>query len=160
MLAGLTDWNNAFRSRCYFRTPKTDQGHEINKNLRTFEGKKNNRGELGGPIEVEFRNGLFVPVNIPGGFNKLAAEQKGEDVFLMLLKRFNAQGRNADVRKGTSYAPALFAEEPDNQGIGKGQFAAVMTQLLAAEKIRIEETGPKSQRSQTLVPKPEIDAIE
>jgi len=39
-LSGSTDWNNAFRSRCYFSTPKTNNETEINKNLRTFEGKK------------------------------------------------------------------------------------------------------------------------
>src|ERR1700745_3169167 len=58
-MSGSTDWNNAFRSRCYFHAPKTEQGIEINKNLRIFEGKKNNRGELGGPIEVELKKGLF-----------------------------------------------------------------------------------------------------
>lgn len=42
------------------------------------------------------------------------------------LKRLNAQGRNAADRKGTSYAPALFAEEPDNQGFGKKQFEDAM----------------------------------
>jgi hypothetical protein len=34
----------------------------------------------------------------------------------------------------------------------RAQFAAAMTRLLATEKIRIEETGPKSRRSQTIVP--------
>jgi RecA-family ATPase len=42
--SGSTD--NAFRARCYFKTPKTEQGTPINNNLRTFEGKKNNRGEV------------------------------------------------------------------------------------------------------------------
>jgi hypothetical protein len=52
----------------------------------------------------------------------------------------------------------LNAEELDNQGISKALFAAAMTRLLATEKIRIEETGPKSRRSQTIVPTTEIDA--
>ena len=117
-MSGSTDWNNAFRSRCYFRIPKNAEGTEI-KDLRIFEGKKNNRGDKGAPIEIQFdkEKGLFLPVRGLSGFDKMATEQRAEDVFLTLLKRFNAQGRNAGVRKGTSYAPALFAEEPDNHGI-------------------------------------------
>jgi hypothetical protein len=53
----------------------------------------------------------------------------------------------------------LNAEEPDNQGISKAQFAAAMTRLLTTEKIRIEETGPKSRRSQTIVPTTEIEPM-
>src|SRR5262249_54384056 len=83
-LSGSTDWNNAFRSRCYFYSPKTEEGVEVNKNLRVFEGKKNNREELGGPIDVEWKNGVFVPVNAPGGFSKMAADRKADDVFLGL----------------------------------------------------------------------------
>jgi RecA-family ATPase len=139
-MSGSTDWNNAFRSRLYFQRVKID-GQELNENLRTLEGKKANYSAKGAKIDLEWKDGLFVPVHGPLGLDKLAADAKAEDVFLTLLKRFNAQGRNAGVRKGTSYAPALFAEEPDNQRLGKAQFAAAMTRLLAAEKIRIG--GPK-----------------
>jgi len=51
----------------------------------------------------------------PAGFDKLAAEAKADDVLMALLKRFNAQGRNAGVKHGTSYAPALFESQPDSQ---------------------------------------------
>jgi RecA-family ATPase len=156
--SGSTGWNNAVRSRLYFQTAKASDGSEPNPNLRTLQGMKSNYGVPGGKIDLEWINGLFVPVQGAAGLDKLAAEAKADDVFLRLLKRFNAQGRNAGVRKGTSYAPALFADEPDNQGIGKAQFAAAMTRLLAAEKIRIEETGPQSRRSQTLIPNMEFDA--
>jgi hypothetical protein len=47
----------------------------------------------------------------------------------------------------------LFERQPDSQGITKAQFSAAMERLLKDNKIRIEETGPKSRRSQTLVPK-------
>ena len=159
-MSGSTGWNNAVRSRLYFQTAKASDGTEPNQNLRTLECKKSNYGPAGGQITLEWKNGLFMPVQGPTGLNKMAADAKVDEVFLTLVKRFNAQGRNAGVRKGTSYAPALFADEPDNQGIGKAQFAAAMTRLLAIEKIRIEETGPKSRRSQTLVPTTETNADE
>lgn len=150
--SGSTDWNNAFRSRLYFKTPKTEQGTEINKNLRTFEGKKNNRGELGAPIDVEFKNGLFVPVNIPGGLDKLAADAKINETFTALLKRFNAQGRNASDTKGTSYAPALFAKEPEGQAFHPKELEAGMVRLFKAGKIQRVNNGCKSKPSWTLVP--------
>jgi hypothetical protein len=82
----------------------------------------------------------------------LAAEQKAEQVFMSILKRFNAQGRNAADRKGTSYAPALFAEEPDKQGFGKKQFEDAMRRLFKDNKIHIVDIGRKSKPSRTLMP--------
>ncbi len=82
----------------------------------------------------------------------MAIDTKAEDVFLAILKRFNTAGRNAGARKGTSYAPALFAEQPDRHNVSKKQFEAAMERMLAAKKIKIVETGPPSRRVQTLVP--------
>jgi RecA-family ATPase len=149
--SGSTGWNNAVRSRLYFQTAKASDGSEPNPNLRTLQGMKSNYAARGGKIDLEWKNGLFVPVHGATGLDKLAAEAKAEDVFLTLLKRFNAQGRNAGVKHGTSYAPALFEGQPDSQGITKAQFSASMERLLKDNKIRIDETGPKSRRSQTLV---------
>jgi hypothetical protein len=64
--------------------------------VRTFEGKKNNRGELGAPVDVEFKNGLFVPVNTRGGVDKLIADADAERVFLDLLVKVQA-GRTRGV---------------------------------------------------------------
>lgn len=151
-LSGSTDWNNGVRSRLYFQTPKTDTDAPLNQNLRTLQGMKSNYGERGGKIDLEWKNGLFIPVTGLSGFDKLAAEQKADDAFITLLKRFNAQGRNAADRKGTSYTPALFAEEPDNQGFGKKQFEDAMRRLFKDSKIHIVDTGRKSKPSRTLMP--------
>jgi RecA-family ATPase len=154
--SGSTGWGNSGRSRLYFQRVKTKEGDEPNKDLRTFEGMKANYGALGGRFDLIWKDGLFRRLEGPTGFDKMASEQRAEDVFLTLLKRFNAQGRNAGVRKGTSYAPAMFANQPDNHGIAKAQFSAAMERLLKDDKIIIEETGPKSRRSQTLVPTMEL----
>jgi RecA-family ATPase len=156
--SGSTGWNNAVRSRLYLQTAKASDGSEPNKNLRTFQGMKNNYGEIGGKIDLEWKNGLFVPAQGATGLDKMATEARVDEVFLTILKRFNDQGRNAADRKGTTYAPALFAEEPDNQGLSKKQFADAMARLFKANKIRIDEPGPKSRPSRTLVPKAGLDA--
>ena len=150
--SGSTGWNNAVRSRLYFQTAKASDGSEPNPNLRTIQGMKSNYGVLGGKIDLEWKNGLFVPVQGATGLDKMAADAKADDVFLTLLKRFNAQRRNAADRKGTSYAPALFAKEPDNPGIGKEQFEDAMRRLFKDSKIHIVDVGRKSKPSRTIMP--------
>jgi RecA-family ATPase len=150
--SGSTGWNNSVRSRLYFQTAKASDGTEPDVNLRTLQGMKANYGVRGGKVDVEWKNGLFVPVQGPTGLDKMATDAKADDVFLTLLKHFNAQGRNAADRKGTSYAPALFAEEPDNQGFGKKQFEDAMRRLFKDNKIHIVDVGRKSKPSRTLMP--------
>src|ERR1700730_16328961 len=150
--SGSTGWNNAVRSRLYFQTAKASDGREPNPNLRTLQGMKANYGVPGGKIDLEWKNGIFVPVHGATGLDKMAADAKADDAFLTILKRFNAQGRNAADRKGTSYAPALFAEEPDNQGFGKKQFEDAMRRLFKDNKIHMVDIGRKSKPSRTLVP--------
>ncbi|MGJ0454099.1 MAG: AAA family ATPase [Methylocystis sp.] len=151
-LSGSTDWNNGVRARAYLKTPKTADGDTPDKNLRAFEGMKANYGEVGGKINLRWQDGVFVPVTGPTGLDKLAQEQKADDVFLQLLKQFNEQGRNASEKTGTSYAPALFAQQPDADGFTKKQLEAAMNRLFREKKIRVEVTGPASRPSRTLVP--------
>lgn len=147
-MSGSTGWSNAVRSRLYFQTAKASDGSEPNKNLRTLEAKKANYSALGETITLEWKAGLFVPVHSPTGLDKLALEAKADDVFLMLLKRLNSQGRNVSAVKGTTFAPALFAGEPDSQGVSNKQFDAAMRRLLKSETIKVETFGPPS-RSRT-----------
>jgi RecA-family ATPase len=150
-MSGSTGWNNAVRSRLYFQTAKASDGTEPNKNLRTLEGKKSNYSEAGGKITLEWKNGLFIPVQGETGLDKMAAEAKADDVFLVLLKRVNAQGRKVSASKGPTYAPAVFAAEPDNQDIVSKIFDAAMRRLLNIGHIRIETSGPPSKRRSALV---------
>ena len=150
--SGSTGWNNAVRSRLYFQTAKASDGTEPNKNLRVLEGKKSNYGEAGGKITLEWKNGLFVPVQGETGLDKMAANAKADDLFLTILKRFNAQNRTVSDKSGTSFAPALFAKDPDGKGLGNKSFEEAMNRLFKAKKIRVKETGPVSRRSRTLIP--------
>jgi len=87
--SGSTDWSNCVRSRLYFK-PKDGAGNE---NIRILQGKKSNYSEVGAPIDVVWQNGLFVPVSRLTGFDKAAIEQKANDVFLALVKRFDVPNR-------------------------------------------------------------------
>src|SRR3984893_4875899 len=150
-MSGSTGWSNAVRSRLYFQTAKASDGTEPNKSLRTLEGKKSNYGEAGSKITLEWKNGLFVPVQGETGLDKMAAEAKADDVFLILLKRINAQGRNVSAAKGPTYAAAVFAAEPDNHDIKSRIFDAAMRRLLNTSRIRIETYGPASRRRSALI---------
>jgi hypothetical protein len=144
--------SNAVRSRLYFQTAKASDGTEPDKILRTLTGMKNNYGKPGETITLEWKNGLFVPVHGATGLDKMAADAKADDLFLTILKRFNAQNRNVSDKSGTSFAPALFAKDPDGKGLGNKRFDEAMNRLFKAKKIRVKETGPVSRRSRTLIP--------
>jgi RecA-family ATPase len=64
--SGSTGWNNSGRARMYFQKVKMQDGTEPKEDLRTFEGKKNNYGALGGKFDLVFERGLFRRVTGPG----------------------------------------------------------------------------------------------
>jgi RecA-family ATPase len=142
--SGSTGWSNSVRSRLYFQIAKATDGSEPDKNLRTLGGMKSNYGVPGGKIDLEWKNGLFVPVHGLGGIDKLAAEKKAEDVFTGLLKELSDQGRNVNASKGPTYAPAVFAKEDSAQGMKKGDLEGAMGRLLKSKTIKIEQFGPPS----------------
>jgi RecA-family ATPase len=149
-LSGSTDWNNGVRSRLYLKTPKDSDGAPTNK-LRTFEGMKSNYGECGGKIDVEWKAGVFVRVNGPTGFSKLAAEQKADDIFLSLLARFEREGRDVSPNPSVTFAPTVFAKHEDAKGLNKDQLRAAMDRLLKDGKVKINTTGKPSKQKTTLV---------
>src|ERR1019366_3112527 len=106
-MSGSTGCNNAVRSRMYFQTAKASDGTEPNQNLRTLEGKKSNYGVPGGKIDLEWKNGLFVPVQGATGLDKMAADAKVDNGFVTILKKLTAQGRICGPNPGPNYAPAI-----------------------------------------------------
>ena len=61
--------------------------------------------------------GVVTPWDYPGqeapSQEQAAAHHTADTVFLTLLDKFETSGREVGDRKGTSYAPALFAEEKE-----------------------------------------------
>ena len=154
-LSGSTDWSNAVRRRLYLETPK----EATNKNLRTFRGMKNNYGVPGGAFDIEWKDGVFVRLNGPSGFDKLAAEQKAIDVFLGLLAQFRREGRDVSPNKSPSFAPALFVRHPNAQGLSSNALWGAMNRLLESGKIKIETSGPPSRRMTRLILGEECDNV-
>jgi hypothetical protein len=119
--------------------------------LRTLQGMKANYGVRGGKIDVEWKNGLFVPVQGPTGLDKMASEAKADDVFVTILKKLTSQGRNVSHNPGPTYAPAIFIDEEEAKGLTKTMLSAAMLRLLNSKYIHIEISGPPSRQRSKLV---------
>ena len=88
--------------------------------------------------------GVVTPWDFPGqGVNtpeKIAAERKAEEIFLLLLGKFSARGINVSANSGPTYAPAKFATEREAQvaKVSKAALKGAMDRLLDADRIRAE----------------------
>lgn len=146
--SGSTAWNNSVRSRLYLSRVIGKDGVETNPNARTLTVKKNNYGPVGQQIVLTWRDGIFVPVDMPTGEARTA---KAAFVFMKLLEQFSAQGRRVNTSGGAQYAPKAFAEHPEADGVTKAAFKAAMEMLLSKGAIALVETGPASKRRSHLM---------
>lgn len=112
-LSGSTQWHNSVRARFYLKGIKPDDGDEPDTDVRELVFRKNNYGPISTAVVLRYQRGLFLPAPGMSSIDKIAADAKADDVFLELLARFTRDNRNVGHRKGTNYAPALFAKEPE-----------------------------------------------
>ena len=115
--------------------------------MRTFEGKKANYSEVDGKFDVEWKDGLFRRVIGPTGFDKMAADQKAEDLFLSQLARFDGSGRSVSDSPGANYAPTRFASDKPTQALLK----LAMFRLFDKGTIKIEPGGSPSRPTKRIV---------
>jgi RecA-family ATPase len=145
-ISGSTGWHGAFRFRQYLKSAKAEDGEQPDRDLRELEFKKNQYGPNGEAIALRYQRGLFLPVAAAGSLDKLAEEQRAENLFLELLDKFQSQGRNVSHHKSAnSYAPTMFCKDPKAQTPGsRNALAGAMERLFAAKKIKFEEYGKRS----------------
>jgi RecA-family ATPase len=155
-LSGSTAWHNSVRARAYMRPIRTDDGIEPDKALRQIEYMKSNYGPIANTVTVRWKAGVFVIEPKAGSLEKLADDAKANDLFLQLLARFERQGRNVGASKGTSYAPALFADEPEakSAGLNSKTLAETMRRLFAENRIHVENYGRPSRQHFKIVAGP------
>jgi RecA-family ATPase len=105
-LSGSTAWNASVRSRLYFKRATTEKDEEPDPDLRVLEVMKSNYGPIGETIQLQWKDGLFLPVNGMSNLERLAAEQMAEQLFLTLLAEFDRQGDNGSAKRNApNYAP-------------------------------------------------------
>jgi RecA-family ATPase len=153
--SGSTGWHNSARARMYFKRAVTEKDEEPDPLLRVLQVMKSNySGAEGETINLRWHNGLFLPVAGMNSLEKLAAEKRAEDLFLVLLDRFTEQGRNTcDKPSAQTFAPTAFAKEPEAKEtkIRKTDFESAMRRLFAGKKIRNQPYGPPSRGTVKLV---------
>jgi RecA-family ATPase len=154
-LSGSTQWHNAVRARFYLRGVKPEPGEQPNNDLREIEFKKNQYGPMGETIPLRWQNGMYLPID-GAAFTRAEQEAKADDVFLELLRRFNAENRHVSHSLGPTYAPALFAKEElaRKSGLSSASLTGAMRRLFEAKKIFNEPHGKRSRERFHIVIKP------
>jgi RecA-family ATPase len=143
-LSGSTAWNASVRSRLYFKRATTAKDEEPDPDMRILEVMKANYGPVGETVTLRWKNGLFLPVAGMSSLDRMAREQKVDDLFLNLLDRSTGQGRNvSDKKTANSYAPSRFATEPETKAehITKKELVDAMERLFRAGKIHVSAYG-------------------
>jgi RecA-family ATPase len=156
-ISGSTAWHGAFRFRQYLQGAKQDDDdEESDSDVRELAFKKNQYGPTGETITLRWSKGLFLPVAGASTFERAAAEQAAEHLFLTLLDDFNRQGDNTCAKSSArNFAPTLFAKEKQAKQahVSKSDFEAAMRRLFGANKIAAESYGPPSRETTRLVRK-------
>jgi hypothetical protein len=143
-LSGSTAWHNSVRARAYLRAATTKEGAQPDKDLRLLEFMKSNYGPVAESVTVRWRDGVFVLEPKAGSLETAAANAKADEAFMQVLNRFCRQGRNASPNPGRTYAPSLFASEPEAAGLTGKNLTSAMGRLLSADRIHVVKEGPPS----------------
>jgi RecA-family ATPase len=154
-LSGSTAWNGAFRFRQYLKGVKASDGEQPDNDLRELEFKKNQYGPRGENIVLRYQRGLFLPEGGISNLDKASRSAKAEEVFMDLLRRFGAEGRNVSENKNApTYAPAKFEREEEAKKFRfkKAELEQAMRDLFRTQRLRAEPYGKASLRRQRLTP--------
>jgi RecA-family ATPase len=146
-LSGSTAWHGAFRFRQYLTSLKPTDGEQPDNDLRELQFKKNQYGPLGENVVLRWRNGLFLPEPGISGLDKIGRETKADEIFIDLMKRLSAEGRNISPHANSNtYGPTVFVKEAEAKKLrlGKSELEAAMRRQFAAGTIRVEPYGPPS----------------
>jgi RecA-family ATPase/5S rRNA maturation endonuclease (ribonuclease M5) len=152
-ISGSTAWHGAFRFRQYLTSVKPENGEQPDDDLRELQFKKNQYGPKAETVVARYQRGLFLPVPGVGSLEKMAQNQKDDELFLTMLDQFERQGRPvSDKPNANNYAPALFSKDLRANGTSKTRLADAMNRLFGANKIRVASYGPPSRTWTKLTP--------
>jgi RecA-family ATPase len=145
-ISGSTQWHNSVRARIYMKGVKPAEDELPDTGLRELTFQKNQYGEIGEKIVLRWQNGLYVPEPGTATLDQAEHEAKAEGVFIELLRRLTSENRLVSHKVSVSYAPAVFAREPEAKAarLDSRALAAAMTRLFKAGVIWNEPHGKAS----------------
>jgi RecA-family ATPase len=148
---GSRDWQNAARAFMYLRPIDNEDGSKG----RELEVMKINSGPIGEIQKLRFEDGCFVLQGASPAPIQAAAHSAAEQTYLACLDLLTAQGREVREHSGRGYAPSVFADMPEANGITARAFKAAQERLFSAGLIHNETVGPPSKRTKHIARKPE-----
>jgi RecA-family ATPase len=148
---GNMDWRNAVRSALYLRVPEDKT--EADAGIRVLETQKNNYGPTGQPVRLQWATGGLQLEQGTNSLVRLAEDTKVDDLFLRLLDKFSAQGRDVRSTTGSGYAPAEFEDDPEAKiaGVKAKAIKVAMARLFEAGKITTVQ-GKRSKHIERAAP--------
>lgn len=145
--SGSTAWNNSVRGRLYLTRPKEGEGRP-DPNARVLTTKKENySGGYGDEKRLRWEAGRFRVIDR----NRVVIEGDADTLFMKLLAKFEEQGRAVSPSPSPLYAPSLFSQHAEGEGISLKTFRAAMERLLDGGRIKVETTGLPSKRRTRIV---------
>lgn len=132
---GNMDWRNAVRSALYLRVPEDKT--EAERGVRVLETQKSNYGPTGQAVRLQWGDGGLALEHAQGSLARVAEETKIDELFLSLLDKFAAQGRDVRSTFGSGYAPAEFEDDPEAKaaGVRAKALKVAMARLFEARRI-------------------------
>ena len=159
--SGNSAWNNSVRQRLYLM-PQSDNPEDITDDrIRVLKPMKSNYGPLGWQLELRWDQGRFVltgPPPVAGSGGRAAKQHRADTVFMALLAEFLERSDKVSPNRSPSYAPTIFAKQPEAKGIGKDQLEQAMYRLLKARRLEIVDVGKgtKTSKGFRIVPSDEV----
>jgi len=124
---GSTAWSNSARSRLYLFTDENDKTSAILKLM------KSNHSQVGIELKLRFVNGCYErELEIPEEYLNAKADNK----FMNLMRWHEERGIKLNPTSGPYYAPKVFAEHPESDGMTKERFRSAMNRLVYKGVIR------------------------
>jgi RecA-family ATPase len=147
---GSMDWQNATRARLHLETVVDEEGGSG----RVLEVKKTNYGPAGEKVKLRWEDGCFVPQGTTPAPTQIAAYSAVDLAYLTCLDIAIAQGRRVREATGRGYAPGVFAEMSEGNGIPLRAFKAAQERLFSAGIIHNRTEGPPSKQTRYIARKP------
>ena len=147
---GSRDWQNAARAFMYLRPTDNEDGSKG----RELEVMKINSGPIGEIQKLRFEDGCFVLEGSATAPHQAAAFNAADRTYLACLDRLTEQGREVREHSGRGYAPKVFAEMPEANGVTARAFKAAQDRLFSAGLIHVLTEGPASKPTRRIARKP------
>jgi RecA-family ATPase len=152
---GSMDWQNATRARLHLETvDDQDAGTD-----RTLEVKKLNYGPSGEKVKLRWEEGCFVLQGETPAPKQAAAFNAADRAYLACLDLLTEQGREVREHPGRGFAPKVFAEMPEANGVTARGFKAAQDRLFSAGLIHVITDGPTSKRTHRIARKMTAEPI-